>query len=118
MNIVIESFNNCSFEEASLNIQKPEILNTVESFLKIYDCEKMARTFLVCFLINKFPKEILGQFKELNFEGIKIELTPLDKMLHNASNDFVNFYNKKNFIELNTKLSVFKEVFDEWKKKR
>ncbi len=119
MNIidVIKIFDLPSYDEAMIQIQNENVLNTTRLFLKKYNIENQVRLFLICFLIEKFPKDILGKFKDLNFEGIEIELTELDKTLYESSKNFVTYYknNTDNYINIESKLNIFIEKFNNWK---
>lgn len=119
MNIidVIKIFDLPSYDEAVVQIQNENVLNATMLFLKKYNLENYTRLFLICFLIEKFPKDILGKFKDLDFEGIEIELTELDKTLHESSKNFVNYYktNTNEYIDIEEKLNIFIEIFNNWK---
>ena len=116
MENIIKIFDNPTYNDVIVTIQTKHVVDKTTTFLKTYNLEKKYKFFLIAFLIDKFPRDILGSFKDLTIEGIEIELTELDNDLQKEAKNFVEYCKSSNdFSHIENKLDTFILKFNDWK---
>ena len=116
----IMNFEQYTFNELKNKLISNELKNTTADFLNLYNIKKKERIFLTAFLIYHHPNDTLGEFKNLELEGVKIQMTPLDLELFEICKIIVTYCrsnNFKNLISLSDKIISFEVIFNNWKSK-